>query len=422
MMKRTFALCMLTIRAHLRSRIFAVQAIAVWLTVWLTARGLTGDGSPEGDAEIRILYTLGFVMALLSAITAWITCNSISQEIQERRIQLLVVTPIRTFEIWAGKWLALVLLNTFFLASSGAILLGVLTWNTRPAWMKEPDRLRVQSQVLTARTAIPSLSPDSTPDALTVQPGESRCWRFALPENLDRAQRLSLRFGLYAGTPTSRSVQGVWSLDGDGPQAPRQFAEQAFTPRIHTLQIPESAAQPGRTLTVRFTNTDPRKGVATFDPVMGIVLLSETGSFAGNLARAIAILAARLALIAAVGTTAGALFTFPVASFLTLSLLIITLLCGELPSAAQSPAADEPRDPAAPSGILAFSQSATRIAEKTTALTLSPPVLRPLSEGLAIPLRPALRAIGLTAFLLPAALGAAAAWILRKRQLALPET
>ena len=62
------------------------------------------------------------------------------------------------------------------------------------------------------------------------------------------------------------------------------------------------------------------------DPEQNIELLVREGSFEMNLVRALLILLGHLALVAALGLTASTVFSFPVATFIAVSVMTVSLM------------------------------------------------------------------------------------------------
>ena len=84
-----------------------------------------------------------------------------------------------------------------------------------------------------------------------------------------------------------------------------------------------------------FSNHGAYDATLFFDPTDGLVLRLPRGTFSGNYLRALASLYLRLALFAALGVTFGTLFSMPVATFLTLVLILILQLSGFISASAQ---------------------------------------------------------------------------------------
>ena len=178
-----------------------------------------------------------------------------------------------------------------------------------------------------------------------------------------------------------------------------------------------------------------------FDPEEGLELRVPRGSLWGNAAKAVASWGGRLALLAAVGATLGTLFSMPVASFLAVALLAL-VQCGDLLEEAAGVdretfvasltsvmgggghthgAADGHGATAAPAGPWAVrGASAVYWLYRGTGWVLHPLTAdrsaRQLCEGEWIPPHETWKGLGLRLLALPALLGAAGAWVLRRRE------
>ncbi len=190
-----------------------------------------------------------------------------------------------------------------------------------------------------------------------------------------------------------------------------------------------------------FVNHGTHEATLFFDPSDGLLLRQPCGSFLSNYLRALLQLFFRLALFAAIGVTLGTLFSMPVATFLTLVLLLVLQLSGFVSAAAQvdrahfvknvapfgsmSHSHSEGTDEAAePSVFARFAANILYAAYRGTYLTLRPlledQTLENLSTGTRIPPRHVVRNFLQQGLLLPFLLALLSTAVLRRREWALP--
>jgi hypothetical protein len=115
-----------------------------------------------------------------------------------------------------------------------------------------------------------------------------------------------------------------------GPDGTQRFTvdDIANMDGVNRLDVPVDALLPGETIALSFRileseEDDPR--YVTFHPDHPVALLVPTGGFGGNLLRTLLLMFCSVALLAALGVTVGTVFTFPVAVFVSTSLVVATL-------------------------------------------------------------------------------------------------
>ncbi len=368
-MKRVLAIASIAIRNAVRSRMVISLLAMLLLAVIGIPLSVQGDGTLEGHVRIVIGYTMGFASALLGLSALWAGALAVSQEIAERQIHLLAAKPVHRFQIWLGKWLGLMAVNTVLLAASGAATYGLLRWTTQPARMEEADRARLMNDVLAAhrpvlpvpwdvepaarqvlaerveRGEIPSqMTPGAALQSIrqelllrtsTIAPGERRDWSFQLPPGSADASSLNLRYRFSSSQFSLEQVRGLWLV---GPPTRPELIQRSVTnaPSVtHELALPASALSPGNALSVSYVNNHPSPVTIVFAPEDGLQIRVPAGPFEGNFARALLVVLARLAFLTAVGVTMGTLFSVPVAAFMSMAFVLLLQLSSYVESLAR---------------------------------------------------------------------------------------
>ena len=145
------ALAVLTLRGAIRSRLVITMLVLLLLTIIGLPLTLKGDGTVQGYAHIILHYTLSLTGIILSIVTVWVGCSTVSMEIQDRSLHLVVTKPVHRFSLWLGKWLGILGLNASFLAFSGIVIYGLFIWTLRPALHNDTERRILQEEVMIAR-------------------------------------------------------------------------------------------------------------------------------------------------------------------------------------------------------------------------------------------------------------------------------
>jgi hypothetical protein len=334
-MMKIIAISGLTLRAAIRSRVFALLTAMVVVCIAGLPLVIKSDGTAAGQTQLFIHYAFGLTVVLLSIAAAWSAAGAISLEVAGRRMHMLVTKPVHTIEIWLGKWLGLMTINLVMLGLAGGLIYGLLRWTTRNAALSAADKISLREEVLTAHSFIAPEQPSAQPapsgvgrTMFAVPPAGTQSWIFRVPERVRPDNALFLQFQ-FATSRIERQmpVTGLWLINTDDYQKPFR-ALSFYTPHAgHALKLPPAA--PGQQLTVTYKNVETAEPVTVlFSADNGAQLLIRESGFESNFIRALLMVLARLAFFTALGLAAGALFSFPVAVFTAFAFLFITGLSG----------------------------------------------------------------------------------------------
>ncbi len=364
--RRVTGVAFLALRASLRTK--TVLALLALLAVCVLALpgAVKGDGTPEGDLHILLTYTLGFAFGILCLATMWAACALFAAEIDSSRQQLSSVKPVRTLEFWAGKWLALLILNAGLLLAVYAGVYAQIQWQMhRQGWeeMERPSSRRVTRPILPSpeeearQTLAQMREQKAVPDSLSersilrvleakalekydvINPGDQVTWRFRLRQPLKVGEPVAARIRFDTEFSTREQVTGVCRLRCLDTAAPpvevelSDFTQHELEFAVDTRAfLPEGARAFGdggvRTFELGFRHTgDPKRAAALMLRFrQDVALLSPGGSFEANLLRAAFVQWSVLALLAAFGLTLSACFSLPVAAFTATVLLALTMV------------------------------------------------------------------------------------------------
>lgn len=118
------AIARTTLAEGLRARIafgFLLIILIAVPTFYLTA---DGDGTVKGQVQMFMTYSLGFSTFILALLTVIFSCRSLSNEISSRQIYSIIAKPVPRWQILAGKWTGVMLLNVGVLTIVGALTYG----------------------------------------------------------------------------------------------------------------------------------------------------------------------------------------------------------------------------------------------------------------------------------------------------------
>jgi len=394
-----------------------------------------------------IIYPTAILFAVLLLGTLWLSAGLVSLEVSNRQLQSVAVKPVSAFHIWFGKWLGTVAIGGSLVAvATLGLLLSVNIIAQNYAESAE-DHVILQEEILVGRRAIaPELPADlaervehlrvalvaegRTPEPVQmdrvlqelkarhaiVGPGATASWTFQLPPHSQRSQdRLSLRYH-FRCDPTERvPISGTWTLTAEGC-APVQLAVADVLDGVHHLSLPDSFRPGSSAITVSFNHeTEDEAPYLFFDADMPVALMVHESGFSMNLVRGMLAMVGFLAAVAAVGLSAGTVFSFPVALFTGGALIFaLTLAAGF----SEEPVGHS-HGPERTAGVI------TRIAEPVllaikhaTANVVDNIPVASLGDGILFSWRQTGECIMLLLFLLPAVLGALSAVLLSQKELA----
>lgn len=356
-MNKIFAIAAITVRGAIRSRVVLVLLGLLLFAIVGLPLTVEGDGTPGGYVRVFLTYTLGAVSLILSLATLWAGCAAVADDITERQLQMVVTKPVSLFHVWLGKWTGLMALNVCLLAISGAVVGALLYWNIDRSDLSEPDRETLRAQVLLAlrphHPALPNVEQEalarlpevkaaigaqSAPSdrellrqvrlmlkrrAFTVPPNTSLSFRFSLPDRLPTDRPLYLDYQFAASDPAPTLVPHRWRVHRADAELFAELQAHVVSGLRHRVELDPAPLSGQGPVFVEFRNGFEGPVSVLFEPADGLILYTYAGGFVGNLVRALLIQLLHLGLLAAVGVTAGSLFSLPVAAFVSLFAILM---------------------------------------------------------------------------------------------------
>lgn len=454
-MRAVLAIAVLAVRAAFRSRLLISMLLALLAAVAWVPISVKGDGTMVGQIRVLLNYSLGLAYLLLGVGVLWTSCAAISQEVDGRQIRLVAVKPVGTLQIWLGKWLGLVAMNAALLACVGMAVSALLWWSVHSMSASPEETRQLNEELLVGRRAYSPLPDDLDAEVegrlrhlmgagqvaaglprgdvlrlvrhrvqsehSTVAPGASKPWRFRISPGVARAGGVVfVRFKL-ASSDWARGVVGTWMIGSMDEPDRFTVPKQRYRTGQHAFRLPGSVLASGGDVLVTFVN-GPREesSTAVFDSGKPVEVLATVSSFAANLVRALGILLCKLALLAAIGLSAGTVFSFPVAAFASTGFIVMASLSYFFV------ATPDFLDYGFEEGEYALLHRAGVALARLLYWVAGPLIeISPVSsiaDGLLVPWSVLLRAVGQLGLAYPLVLGLLAAAALRRRELALPRT
>jgi hypothetical protein len=361
-MQRLLAIAHLTWKAAFRFRLFWALLVLLLISVVALPLLLKDDGTARGFTQILLTYNLSVITALLGVATLWLGCGTLARDIEDCSLQVVAVKPVPRWEIWLGKWAGIMALNATLLALSGGSVYALLQWRARQLPAAQQTILR--NEIFVARAALkpppPQIEqyverefrervkkkavPASEQPELRNQiralvkagielapPGYPVEWTINLGPRrfLLRDRPLYLRVKFHAAqTNLAGTYRGVWQVGVPDKTPVWQQAKSLAPETFHEFAIPPNLFDADGRLTVKFANLD---AVPLLFPIEdGFEVLYREGGFGLNYARGLGIIWCWMGLLAALGLGAASFLSFPVAAFLSGSLLLVALSSGTI--------------------------------------------------------------------------------------------
>lgn len=364
-MQSLIAIALLTWRSAIRFRLFVVVAVLLVVTVVALPLLIKDDGTARGFTQILLTYTMTVITALLGLSTLWLACGTLARDIEECQMQMVTVKPVSRWKIWLGKWLGIVSLNAALLALSGACVFGLL--HLRASSLSAEQQRILRSEVLVSRgsarpvnqleaihaetdllvkealaraegseidvSALRRLKFEEVKsDYQVVPPGNARWWNVDVSDagsSLESSPlQLRVKFNSAQGSQ-SGTFSGMWQVGVPETSklwrsAPMSLAPDAF----HEIEIPPNLVGDDGVLTIVFLNLNDT--ALLFSIEEGIEVLYPQGGFLVNYVRALLVIFCWMALLASIGLASSSFLSFPVASLVSVSLLILALSSGTM--------------------------------------------------------------------------------------------
>lgn len=317
------------------------------------------DETAEGLTQIILSYTLTLVTIILGLVTIWLGSSSISRELEECQLQVLVTKPIARWEIWLGKLLGIQAINLTLIIFAGAIILTVLT--LKSGELSEAEKLYLNEKILVARSSVTEEPPDLKPfikerfdriveeqelpteqwkavearveknvidEYQSVWPGANRQWVLNFKNKRKSLEGKPLFARVKVETP-------IFVLDEEDPQV---YATQWMVGKIrgpnsisrfieipigvwHEIILPPDIIDPDGNLYIAMDNLSPSKLIFKIDDSFEV--LYREGGFVLNFFRGIFILFCWLTLICILALFASTFLSFSVAAFLCMTALML---------------------------------------------------------------------------------------------------
>jgi hypothetical protein len=458
MLKRIIAMALIAFGSAVRSRLVLMLFVALALALVALPLTVKGDGTLAGQLRIMLCYTLGLAAIILSVATVWAACGTVSLEVEDRSIHLVAVKPVRRLEIWLGKWLGLMIMNSLLIAVAGMTVWAMVMFKISRDGVTGTDVETARNEILTGRKQLLSVPESFDDEALKrfdilqkadklpkdeprehimrqisrqialehsiIPAGTVKKWTFDAPKSsgIKSGAAVSLRVRFFRLSENWGKIAGAWTVGSENnPEAFKTVIED-FPGNTLKITVPVSAVPVDRKIVVAFHNAGSSKSNAVgFDSAGGVEMLFKKSSFQANLARALFVILCYMGFLAALGVTCGSIFSFPVASFVSAAMLAIAALGNyfvySLSGAGVEHGHSHGESMTVPAAMKFVIERIDDVVEPV--LQFSP--LTNLADGLLVSWGDAARALLVLVIIYGGVFAAIGGYALRKKELALPD-
>jgi len=373
--RRTWAVARTMIAEAIRMKIALVLLIILVAVIPMGPFIWEGDGTLKGRVQTFLTYSNILVLVMLSIMTIFVACQSLSKEVTDRQIYTIATKPIPRWQFILGKWLGLCLLNALLL---GICSLAIYMFTMYMFGMdaRRLDKAALRWEVLVARQGIMPPVPDFTdvveeryealkktgelPDERlspevaksmkrdlyrsarqrwrSVEPGGVKTWVFEGIHPDPDCQYIHIRYKMRASPmPPRMRVDCVWLVGDPARTANAQIPRSDSIDQWHYFPVTSNAVGKDGRLRVTFVNrhiadlytAEPSreyKSTVSFEEPDGLEVLYEVTSFGGNFVRSSLLMLIWLMPLSALGLFAGSFLSFSVSALLCSSVLVASAL------------------------------------------------------------------------------------------------
>jgi hypothetical protein len=337
---------------------------------------LETDDTQPGHVKLTLTYSISILIFLLSALTIFLSAFAVSSKVKGEQMLLLDSKPVQRWEVMLGKWTGIMFLNLLLIAVMGTIIWGLAKYVARPSAGTAADQEEIRTEVLTARRTVfpdpPVVSDQQVERAYNLKLEAGRLpddhlpslekekikadfirWNMVVPFGFParwtfsgiNPEKNAKIFFIYKATASSTTTDdflyGTWFFG-------REYSDNWFGLNAketfdspHEIELPQEVLDETGELIVRFRNETPpykeKEVMAAFTEDDSLRVLYRSGPFGQNFIKAMLMIFIMLGFLAAVGIALGSLFSFQVAAYILVVMLICSTLIGSVKSEVTRP-------------------------------------------------------------------------------------
>ena len=326
---RIFSLELLT---AVRTKTWAMLALASSAWILSLPHFLKADGTEEGFTELYVRYGFGGVFVLMSIAALWGASGSLAGEREAKRLQLTLVRPVRYTVLVLSKTAAHATVSAAVMLLSALLMMFTLDPMAKCSRVNRPVMESAAAEAEKMYDAY--MASPETPEAVkkskkstvlriltdraidrydTVKTNSVRKWKFDLPAGYD-LPKLRLRFAAHCGM--RQDVKGEVTLDGWKAAVTNLTKSTVIVPLARC-----EGASPSAETILSFRNRG--QAAVMLRPRKDIEVLLPSDALWLNLLRTWLRLASILTALSALGVFLSAGLSRSVALFTAMALLLV---------------------------------------------------------------------------------------------------
>lgn len=330
---------------------------------------LVTDDTQPGHVKLTLTYSVTILVFLLSALTIFLSAFAVSSKVKGEQMLLLDSKPVQRWEVMLGKWTGIMVLNLVLIAVMGTIIWGLAKYVARPSAGTEADQEEIRTEVLTARRTVfpdpPVISDQEIERAYNLKLKAGRLpedhlparekekikadfirWNRVVPFGFPARWTFSgikpgkneKLFFIYKATASSSAagnfLYGTWFFGREFSDNWLGLPAKETFDSPHKIELPQEVLDETGELIVRFRNETPaykeKEIMVAFTDDDSLKVLYRSGPFGQNFIKAMLLIFIMLGFLAAVGIALGSLFSFQVAAYILVVMLICSALVGSV--------------------------------------------------------------------------------------------
>ncbi len=333
-MWRVLAVVQLTFRESVRRRVFLGLAFFAALLIGLAV------SLPAIDAESKIRLIQSWCLRTISffgvLIAVFLSATSIPDDIEARKLYLVVTKPVTRFQTLAGKLLGFCLVLLVFLAAMGTLSVGYVRWldgslfGAGQGFLETRERIEANAFGLVHEEGKPGwttclLSENEPPRLWINRAPESRLfWSFQGVGALPIGDRIRAELTVYASCiDASYAGDGTITIVRAGSLEYKRLEKQRLMWNVpHRFEIPRRLIDDRGVLEIGVAPANSRSAIGAAPG--SLVLFTEPISlgFERNFAKSLLATYAQLVMITTMTTMGSTAVSGPVSIFLGLFLFL----------------------------------------------------------------------------------------------------
>ena len=364
-MRNIWAIGINTIKQAVRMRIAAIFIVLLLILLPVLGLSATGDGTLRGRLQTFVSYGMSLTSLLLGLLTIVVSIYTLSSDIAQRQIYMVLTKPVRRHELVLGKLLGVVMLDAVLLVLFTGTIYGIATYMPEYYDANPVELAEARNEFLTARKALVPPEPDVSEQVrqryaelqrsgqldqvfqgmdqqavmtqLTNQMklnrraaevGSELIWEFEDVDVRDPNGSVFVRFKYDVSVPPpDEQAYGRWFV-GDyryikyGTESEAvlypPFDRKDPIRTFREIEMPAHVVAPDGYLAVAFFNPPMNNTTVIFPLEDGLAVLYKADSFTANFLRSVLLIFLKLLFLACFGLFAATFLSFPVAILLCL--------------------------------------------------------------------------------------------------------